>query len=113
MKETLFWRAESPGGCAAVISLSGGLFRQVRLTEGMLYDLAKENLAMALSRLDWYEENAIIPEDERESELVWEQTSQETERPAQDQLEAFLEFEAYFFDNKERPLFSKIIRPGS
>jgi hypothetical protein len=29
MKETLFWRAESPGGCAAVISLSGGLFRQV------------------------------------------------------------------------------------
>jgi hypothetical protein len=58
------WRADSPGGCAAVESLSGKLLRQVNLIEGILHDLAEGDGARALSKLDWYEENIVLPEDE-------------------------------------------------
>jgi len=93
-KERLFWETDSPGGGAAVFSLSGELLRQVRVIEGILEDLAEKNISRALSKLDWYEENVVIPED-----------------AIGDPVEALLAFEQCFFDYKQQIFFSKVVGP--
>jgi hypothetical protein len=114
-KERLFWKTDSPGGCAAVFSLAGELLRQVRVIEGILDDLGEKHLSRALSKLDWYEENVVIPEDEKEIELVWEimdQESHNTLSGPEDSVDSLLAFEQCFFDYKQQVLFSKVVRPG-
>lgn len=113
-KERLFWETDSPGGCAAVLSLSGELLRQVRVIEGILDDLAEKNISRALSKLDWYEENVVIPEDEKEIGLVQEMMhSEENKKPSAngDPVEALLAFEQRFFDYKQQIFFSKVVGP--
>lgn len=114
-KEKLFWQTDSPDGCAAVFSLSGELLRQVRVIEGILDDLAEKSLSRALSKLDWYEENVVIPEDEREIQLIQEimhQGSRNTLSGAENPVAALLAFEQCFFDYKQQMLFSKVVGPG-
>jgi hypothetical protein len=113
-KERLFWETDSPGGGAAVFSLSGELLRQVRVIEGILEDLAEKNISRALSKLDWYEENVVIPEDEKEIQLVQGMMHrEENKKPSAigDPMEALLAFEQCFFDYKQQIFFSKVVGP--
>lgn len=99
IKDTLFWSGDSPGGCAGVYSLSGELLRQVELIENILHDLARKDNDGAISKMVWYEENGVIPEDEREIEIVKEKMIKERNRnfsSPQDHVEELLEFEEYF-----------------
>jgi hypothetical protein len=114
-KETLFWQTDSPGGCAAVFSLSGELLRQVRVIEGILDDLGEKNFNRALSKLDWYEENVVIPEDEKEIQLVQHIMHRESHSRlsgGESPVSALLAFEQCFFDYKQQMLFSKVVGPG-
>ena len=114
-KEKLFWQTDSPGSCAAVFSLSGELLRQVRVIEGILEDLGEKYLSRALSKLDWYEENVVIPEDQKEIELVWGTMDQQSHNPlsgGEDSVDPLLAFEQCFFDYKQQMLFSEVVRPG-
>jgi hypothetical protein len=114
-KEKLFWQTDSPSGCAAVFSLSGELLRQVRVIEGILDDLGEKNLTRALSKLDWYEENVVIPEDEKEIQRVHEIMEQESHKAlsgSENPVIALLAFEQCFFDYKQQILFSKVVGPG-
>ena len=72
MKGSLFQRANEPEAYGAVFSLSGELLRQVELLEGMLDDLADQDIDWALSKIDWYEKNVVLPEDEKEVEIFKE-----------------------------------------
>lgn len=106
IKDTLFWHGDSPGGCAGVHSSSGELLRQVELMESILHDLAEKDIDRAISKMDWYEENGVIPEDEREIKIVKERLNKERDKnffTAQDQVEELLEFEEYFYSCKNSP----------
>ena len=99
IKDTLFWRGDSPGGCAGVFSLSGELLRQVELIENILHDLARKDNDGAISKMVWHEENGVIPKDESEIEIVKEKMIKERNRKSsfpQDQVEELMEFEEYF-----------------
>jgi len=114
-KERLFWQTDSPEGCAALFSLAGELLRQVRVIEGILDDLNEKYLSRALSKLDWYEDNVVIPEDKREIEFVREIMDQEnhsTLSGGEDSVGSLLAFEQCFFHYKQQMLFSKVVRPG-
>jgi hypothetical protein len=110
-KEKLFWQMDSPGGCAALFSLSGELLRQVRVIEGILEDLDERHLNRALSKLGWCEENVVIPEDKKEIALVWDIMDQERLSGGEGSVDALLAFEQCFFDYKQQMLFSEVVGP--
>lgn len=66
IKEKLFKLSPNVGGCCSVFSLSGELLRQVEVLEWVLQAFEQDNRGGAVNKLEWFEENCMLPEDEEE-----------------------------------------------